>query len=275
MIGYDKYQHNQVILVVTLGLDLMPMTTTELIWFILLTNLAEVLGTVGGFGSSVYFVPMASYFMDFQSVLGITALYHLSSNLSKIGFFRKGIDRDLILYLGVPAILLVILGAWMSKWISPIWLGLGLGVFLLSFSLWMLWNRNATITPSRKNALAGGAVSGFIAGLLGTGGAVRGAVMTSFNLNKDKFVATSAIIDMGIDLSRTVVYAQNGYMHKHDLYLVPILIVISITGTFLGKKILDRISQNQFRQLVLFLLLIIAVFTLGMHGFRAFDIKFR
>ena len=275
MIGYDKYQHNQVILVVTLGLDLMPMTTTELIWFILLTNLAEVLGTVGGFGSSVYFVPMASYFMDFQSVLGITALYHLSSNLSKIGFFRKGIDRDLILYLGVPAILLVILGAWMSKWISPIWLGLGLGVFLLTFSLWMLWNRNATITPSRKNALAGGAVSGFIAGLLGTGGAVRGAVMTSFNLNKDKFVATSAIIDMGIDLSRTVVYAQNGYMHKHDLYLVPILIVISITGTFLGKKILDRISQNQFRQLVLFLLLIIAVFTLGMHGFRAFDIKFR
>lgn len=272
MIGYDNYQGFWGISGVTLFLEFHPMTTTELIWFILLTNLAEVLGTVGGFGSSVYFVPMASYFMDFQTVLGITALYHLSSNLSKIGFFRKGIDKDLIIYLGIPAILLVVLGAWMSKWLSPVWLGLGLGVFLLTFSLWMLWNRNATITPSRKNALAGGAVSGFIAGLLGTGGAVRGAVMTSFNLNKDKFVATSAIIDMGIDLSRTVVYAQNGYMHKHDLYLVPILIVISITGTFLGKKILDRISQNQFRQLVLFLLLIIAVFTLGMHGFRAFDI---
>ena len=248
------------------------MTTTELIWFILLTNIAEILGTVGGFGSSVYFVPMASYFMDFQSVLGITALYHLSSNLSKIGFFRKGIDRELIIYLGLPAILLVILGAWMSKWLAPVWLGLGLGVFLLTFSLWMLWKRNATITPSRKNALAGGAVSGFIAGLLGTGGAVRGAVMTSFNLNKDKFVATSAIIGMGIDLSRTVVYAQNGYMHKHDFYLVPILIVISIAGTFIGKKILDRISQTQFRKLGLLLLLGIALFTLSMHVYRVLEV---
>ena len=58
--------------------------------FIILSLIAEVLGTIGGFGSSVFFVPIANFFFDFQSVLGITALYHLSSNVSKIAFFKKG-----------------------------------------------------------------------------------------------------------------------------------------------------------------------------------------
>jgi uncharacterized membrane protein YfcA len=43
-----------------------------LLWlFILLALLAEVIGTVGGFGSSVFFVPVANFFLDFQSVLGL------------------------------------------------------------------------------------------------------------------------------------------------------------------------------------------------------------
>ena len=78
--------------------------------FIILSLLAEIFGTVGGFGSSVFFVPVANFFLDFQSVLGITALYHVSSNLTKIAFFRKGIDKKVILTLGVPAVLFVIIG---------------------------------------------------------------------------------------------------------------------------------------------------------------------
>ena len=34
--------------------------------FILLAFFAEVLGTIGGFGSSLFFVPIASYFVDFH-----------------------------------------------------------------------------------------------------------------------------------------------------------------------------------------------------------------
>ena len=60
--------------------------------FLALALLAEVAGTVGGFGSSVFFVPIANFFFDFESVLGITALFHLASNLSKLGLFRAGID---------------------------------------------------------------------------------------------------------------------------------------------------------------------------------------
>ena len=45
----------------------------HLVYFILLALLCEILGTVGGFGSSLFFVPIAGFFLDFQSVLGTTA----------------------------------------------------------------------------------------------------------------------------------------------------------------------------------------------------------
>lgn len=230
-------------------------------WFVLLSLLAEVLGTVGGFGSSVYFVPIAGYFMDFQSVLGITALYHLSSNLTKIAFFRQGLNRKLVLYLGIPAVVFVSVGAYLSRFIPPETLTLSLGIFLIGMSIILLIFKKWVLSPTRRNAFWGGSLSGLSAGLLGTGGAIRGLTMAAFNLEKNAFIATSAVIDLAIDASRTVVYIWNGYVHKHDLYLVAILLGVSIAGTWIGKVLLKHLDQSQFRSIVLWLLLLIGILT--------------
>jgi len=235
--------------------------------FFLLSLLAEVLGTVGGFGSSVFFVPIANFFFDFQSVLGITALYHLSSNVTKIVFFKKGLDKNLILYLGLPAVIFVLAGAYFSKFLDPGLLTYILGFFLIISSLLFLIFKRLIVIPSSKNAILGGTLSGLSAGLLGTGGAIRGITMAAFKLDKNKFLATSAVIDLGVDFSRTIVYYLNGYMHKHDMYLIPILIVVSVIGTWIGKVILNKISQDQFRNFVLGLILIVGIASILFHQF--------
>ncbi len=227
--------------------------------FVILSLLAEVLGTVGGFGSSVFFVPIANFFFDFQSVLGITALFHLSSNVTKIAFFKKGIDKRLILYLGIPAVIFVSIGAYFSKYFNPMILTYILGLFLIVTSLLFLIFKKLIVIPNSVNAILGGTLSGFSAGLLGTGGAIRGITMAAFKLDKNKFIATSAVIDLGVDFSRTIIYYLNGYMHKHDFYIIPILIVVSIIGTWIGKKILNTISQDHFRNFVLVLILLIGI----------------
>ncbi|WP_243641651.1 hypothetical protein [Maribacter algicola] len=56
--------------------------------------MAEVVGTVGGFGSSVFFVPFGNFFFDFHIVPGLTALFHLFSNMSKFILFKKGLDKE-------------------------------------------------------------------------------------------------------------------------------------------------------------------------------------
>ncbi len=239
--------------------------------FILLALLAEILGTVGGFGSSLFFVPIASYFLDFHSVLGITAMFHVSSNITKIAFFRKGFDKKMVFTLGIPAVLFVIIGAYLSQFFNTKYLEIALGVFLIVMSLILLIFKKLIIKATTQNSIIGGSLSGFVAGLLGTGGAIRGVTMAAFNFRMEVFIATSAIIDLGIDSSRSIVYYFNGYVHKHDLYLIPILLIVSVVGTYIGKKILEKISEEKFKGIVLILVLITGVMTLSKVIFNSID----
>lgn len=233
-----------------------------LLLFILLAIVAEILGTVGGFGSSVFFIPIAAFFLDFHSVLGITAIFHVSSNLTKIAMFRKGFDKKLVLYLGIPAVTFVLIGAYFSKYVITANLEIGLAIFLILTSITFLFFKTVVVKPTRINSIIGGILSGGIAGLLGTGGAIRGLTLTSFKLRPEIFIATSAIIDLGVDSGRGFIYWFNGYIHLHDLYLIPLLIIASIIGTYIGKKLLTKISEKKFRVIVLALILITGISTL-------------
>lgn len=230
--------------------------------FILLALIAEIIGTIGGFGSSVFFVPLGNFYFDFYSVLGLTAIFHLSSNLSKIFLFKKGLDKRLLWTIGIPSVVFVIVGGFLSKILDTVFLEIFLGIFLVGLSLLFLIKSSIVISPNNKNAIIGGSFSGFFAGLLGTGGAIRGLTMAAFNLEKSVFIATSAFIDFMIDFSRTFVYYNNGYIHKHDLKYVPFLFVIGIVGSFIGKKILAYIPQAKFRRLSLVFILIIGIITM-------------
>ena len=106
--------------------------------FLLLALLAEIIGTIGGFGSSVFFVPIGNFYFDFYSVLGLTAIFHLSSNLSKIFLFKKGLDKKLLMTIGIPSLLFVVLGGILSKYLNTDYLEIILAVFLVGFSLFFL-----------------------------------------------------------------------------------------------------------------------------------------
>lgn len=230
--------------------------------FLILSLFAEVVGTIGGFGSSVFFVPIANFYFDFESVLGLTAMFHVASNLSKIALFRKGLDKRLILYLGVPAVLFVIIGGVLANYVNTYYLQIFLGVFLIVLSLLFLIKKNLVIKDGSTQAIVGGTMSGFLAGLLGTGGAVRGITMAAFNLEKSVFIATSAVIDFGVDFTRTVVYFFNGFINSNNLVYVPFLVVIGWVGTWIGKRTLHYIPQDKFRRISLMLILGVGVLTL-------------
>ena len=234
------------------------MQVETIILFLLLALVAEVLGTVGGFGSSLFFVPLAGYFLDFHSVLGITGVFHVASNLSKIILFKKGVDKKLLLTMGIPALVFVGLGALLSKYINVNVAELIMACFLIILSSTLLI-KEITIKPTLTNSISGGILSGFLAGLIGTGGAIRGLTLTAFNLEQQAFIATSAIIDLGVDGTRSIIYAFNGYVHLHDLYLILLLFIVSFIGTWIGKILLNHVSEKIFKRIVLSLILITGI----------------
>lgn len=227
-----------------------------------LALVAEIIGTISGFGSSLLFVPIAALFFDFQTVLGITAVFHVFSNLTKIALFRSGIDRKIVLKLGVPAVVFVIIGAMLSAYVPQRELELAMCLVLIGLSIFLILFNKKQLKQTDRNLILGGTGSGFLAGLIGTGGALRGITLAAFQLPKDVFIASSALIDLGVDSSRTVVYYFNGYLHPEIFLMIPFLLIISILGNWIGKKILDHISQQFFRYMVLGIIVITSVWQL-------------
>lgn len=209
------------------------------------------MGTISGFGSSILFVPLASYFIDFKLVLGITAVFHVFSNLSKIILFQKGINKNIAIKLGIPAVLFVILGAYLTSVIPLKEIELSMNLIILALSVFLITGAGKRMKQSNFNLYMGGTISGFLAGLIGTGGAIRGITLAAFGLEKDVFIATSALIDLGVDSSRAVVYILQGYFTKEHIILLPFLILIAIGGSYLGKKILTFLPEKYFHYVVL------------------------
>jgi uncharacterized membrane protein YfcA len=226
------------------------------IYFFLLAFIAEVIGTISGFGSSILFVPLASMFFDFKAVLAITAVFHVFSNLSKIYLFKTGIQKEIVLKLGIPAVIFVIIGALLTNIIPQKEIELVMNIVLILLSVFLIFNSDKKLEQSDKNLIVGGVASGFLAGLVGTGGAIRGLVLAAFSLEKDSFLATSALIDLGVDFSRAVVYISSGY------FLIEFLILISITGSYTGKLVLNKMPQKYFRYVVLIVIVSISIYSI-------------
>jgi len=233
---------------------------SEFFLFFILTLLAEILGTIGGFGSSLFFVSISQFFFNFQTVLALTGLLHVFSNVAKVVLFRKTIDWKLVLWLGISSTVLAIGGSYLTTIVDLQYAHLVLGIFLVGFSAFFYLNPDFIINPTLKNSVLGGSLAGFLAGFIGTGGAIRGLVLTSFNLERNLFVGTSAAIDFGVDLSRTIIYLDNQYLERSMWMYIPALILASFLGSYLGKILLAKISQTSFRKILLILVFIMGVF---------------
>jgi uncharacterized membrane protein YfcA len=231
--------------------------------FLVLAFLSEIAGTIAGFGSSVFFVPLAGFFFDFHQVLALTSILHVFSNTAKLVLFRTAVQWRLLLLLGIPSTLFVILGAWLSTRLEFKYTELILGLFLISFSAFFLLRPKVKLSPRPVNAIAAGGAAGFLAGLIGTGGAIRGLALGAFDLEKNVFVATSAAIDSGVDFSRMIVYLRSGFLAAESFWFVPALLVIALAGSYIGKRLLNKIPQTSFRKIVLFLVLLIGLVSLG------------
>lgn len=167
---------------------------------------------------AILFVPLATLFFDFKLVLGITAVFHVFSNISKIFLFRKGVDKNIVLKLGLPAVISVIIGALITAYLPTITIELTMNFVLVGLALYLIINFKKNLKQSDSNLYAGGLISVFIARISGTGGAIRGLTLSAFQLSKEAFVATSAMIDLGVDTGRAVIYLSYGYFDENYFF---------------------------------------------------------
>jgi uncharacterized membrane protein YfcA len=231
----------------------------EIILFFISGLIAEIIGTMAGFGSSTIFLPLALLFVDFKTAIILVAIFHLFGNLSRIIFFREGFDRRVILQFGVPSVLLSLLGAFLIGVLPQPVLKLILGIFLIVTSVSFMAKPGLKFPANTRTFIAGGSATGFITALVGTGGALRATLLQGFNIEKVKYIATTATIALATDVTRIPVYISQGFLTQQYYLYLPILFVIALAGSFIGRKIVKKIDQEKFRKMVLVAIILVSI----------------
>ena len=219
--------------------------------FTALAFISEILGTISGFGSSTFFIPIALFFESAHLVLAVTAILHCFSNLSKITLFRGHFSWRLFWKLALPFTILTSLGAIMTNWLSVKSFTKGLGLFLILLSVvFYFTKKHIHKLPEGMGVVLSG-LSGFSTGLFGTGGALRGLALSAMALEKNQFILMSSAMDLGGDLLRAGIYIHHGFMDWSHWFYIPLLAVAAFSGAWAGKKILQHIDQKLFDKIVI------------------------
>jgi uncharacterized membrane protein YfcA len=228
--------------------------------FLVASFLAAAGATLAGFGSSALLIPVAFSFFDLRTAIFLVACFHLFNNLFKIRLFWEKIDFRTFLYFGIPSICFAFGGAALIAILPIDVISKILAVFLIVYAVYSLFKPKLAVKKSQGTAILGGCLSGFFAGLIGLGGAIRSSFLVAFDFPKEVYVATSAMIAVVIDFTRIPTYILTGSVQaRSELYLIPFLIVSAYFGVRLGKTLLTRIDQLTFRRIVSIALLLVGL----------------
>lgn len=223
----------------------------EIIYIALITLLASLIGTMAGFGISTIMVPILLIILPLPQTLLLVGIVHWFNDIWKILLFRKGIRWKLLLAFGLPGIFASFLGSFLSLRISREILSRALGVFLIAYVIFIIFNRTFKLSQKLSVAISGGTLTGFFAGIFGIGGEINAVALSAFNLEKAVYVATAGAIAFMIDSTRIATYIQGGT--RLDPVLVSgflIFIPVSLIGAMIGKIGIEKIPQEKFRNFV-------------------------
>lgn len=227
-----------------------------MIFFLLAALVAEIIGTFTGFGTSTILVPASSFFIPLKEAIVLVGLFHMFGTFWRTLFFARGIDWKITLTFGIPALVFAGVGASLLAAVEVTILAKLLGILLIIYATYSLTQHKITLPAHPLLLAGGGTLVGFLAGLVGTAGAIRGAFLSSWNIKKDIYLGTGAAMGLGADIARVAVYQQTGLL-QFDAALTVALAVTALVATFLGYRIVKVTKQETFAKII-FVALILA-----------------
>src|SRR5258706_6441485 len=114
------------------------MNLMEIFWVALLTISASAIGTVSGFGISTLMVPVMLLFIPYSEALLFVGVVHWFGDVSKLFFFKTGLNWKILLAFGIPGAIMAYLGAALTFQISTEILTRGVGILLVLYVLFII-----------------------------------------------------------------------------------------------------------------------------------------
>ncbi len=232
----------------------------DIFYLSVLTLVAATLGTITGFGTSTLMIPVLVMFLPPVEAIFFVAIIHWFGDVWKVALFRQGFNLRLLVLFGAVGLITSYFGAFISLGANGQVLLRALGAFLAGYAIFLLLETKFKVQANNLTALTGGALSGFFAGMFGIGGAIRSLFLSAFDLPKAVYLATAGAIGLLVDSTRIITYFTQGAVLPEQLWWgMLVFIPVSFLGAKLAKRVVDKIPQTRFRQVVAAFLFIIGI----------------
>lgn len=225
---------------------------------ILAAFLSAALTLMTGFGLGTILTPVFLIFYDVKIAILIVAVVHLSNNLLKISLFSRHISIDILKRFGSLTLVGAFIGAFFQGKMDSSAVKILLGIALMFLGLKDVSGFGEKLRLPQKIDFIGGFLSGLLGGFVGNQGAVRSAYLLNYNIPKETFVATAAVIASVVDVTRIPVYIFSNKETLADNGLLLLITTASaFAGTFAGNKFLKKTSLKTFKTYIAVMIIII------------------
>lgn len=232
----------------------LDLTNTSFFLCALALFFAYFIRGIAGFGSALIAMPILTMFVDFSLAVPLMCILDYFASFKQAYTSRRMIEFKEIWGLVPFSLVGVFTGTYFLQNISTRLLGLGLGVFVLSFAIYSLLDIKFK-KGSKKYMIPCGFMGGCVGAVFSTGGPFYVIYLKLRQLDKARFRATISFIFIIDGFFRIASFIFTGIFSLTHLFCFMLGIPILLTGLFLGQKVHLNISQQGFTRLVSFILL--------------------
>jgi hypothetical protein len=212
--------------------------------------LAGTISGIVGTGSSVMLMPVLIYQYGPKQAVPIMAIAAIMANLSRILAWWREVDWRACAAYSLPAIPAAALGARTLLVLPSRTVDICIGLFLIAMVPTRHWLAGRRFQLSLWHLAAGGAVIGYLTGIVVSTGPLSVTLFLFYGLTKGAFLATEAASSLGIYVSKSVTFELFGALTA-DIALQGLIAGSSLMfGAFIAKRFVLRLEPEVFRRLM-------------------------
>lgn len=194
-------------------------------------------------GGAMIVLAVTSSVLPIAAVVPIHSTLLIGSTVSRALVFRQHVDWRIAGPFLVGSAIAVALASRLYFNLPETAIAIAIATVML-VAIWL------PAVPWRPRIRHPWAVVGFVHSFLSTlfaYGALLHAVILHTGLSRRQIVGTMAVALTGMSLFKILGYSLNGFDYRPFMTTILLSVVAALAGTWVGKQIIDRISETTFR----------------------------
>jgi uncharacterized membrane protein YfcA len=223
---------------------------------------ASVLSAITGFGGAAILLPVLVAAFGMRDAVPILTVMQLIGNASRVWFNRRDIQLPVVKWFALGSVPAGLLGGYLFATSPLAFLHRLLGVFLLLAVAYRRLRAGRTGRMRLEWFAPLGGASSLISALVGSVGPMMAPFFLAFGLTRGAYIGTEALATVVMHVTKLVAYGGASLLTLQTFGTGIAFGLVLILGSYLGKRIVDLVSDRIFVVLIEITLIVAGIYFL-------------